>query len=489
MFTSNGLVKQLRQKQVQHQQPVYDFSSDSLQLTGAIKGYSFQPVYEPTTDSTFFAVRDSSSIKRLNAHNEISMGARVLDSNGEQVVFHRITALAADGRGNVFVADAPKGFPSRIRVLKALTGDVVPLRGSEPLGGQWTSLAYDTFADVLVAATHTALCHLPLYGSSASTSGPSSQASEWNTTPQLVAGSWNQMGSNDGIGSSAGFSSIFTVLIGAGWTRYIVEHSRTCSLRVMDASTAVHTLYHVSGMQHGEGAAILPWGVLAVYGYYDTKYGLAIIRGGTGFWPSSPILGAGSTTHQTLLPDLCTLLYNNTAGMVTEAVVEVRAAGGKNYVAHRAVLTAYSEYFRQLLAPNGGFADSGTCVVSLEDVDPASLTCLLGYMYTGRLQVAEPLLRPVLELAGRLLMPASCISQLQLRLLAQVTHGSVVTDLIWAKRHGLTALVGPLKFFLLSRSRGGMATPAGSVRLQELMELASACPDIAAELLEEALVG
>ncbi|GLC76039.1 Ankyrin repeat and BTB/POZ domain-containing protein 1 [Pleodorina starrii] len=77
-------------------------------------------------------------------------------------------------------------------------------------------------------------------------------------------------------------------------------------------------------------------------------------------------------------------------------------------------------YFRRLLDPAGGFADSGEAEVSLAEADPEAFGWLLAYMYTGELHMPYELLRPAADLAGRLLLPAECAADLQARLLAAV---------------------------------------------------------------------
>ncbi|GLC49736.1 Ankyrin repeat and BTB/POZ domain-containing protein 1 [Pleodorina starrii] len=119
-----------------------------------------------------------------------------------------------------------------------------------------------------------------------------------------------------------------------------------------------------------------------------------------------------------------------------------RRDGQRVFLAHRSALASRSEYFRRLLDPAGGFADSGEAEVSLAEADPEAFGWLLAYMYTGELHMPYELLRPAADLAGRLLLPAECAADLQARLLAAVvTPGSVVSELIWAARHDMTDLV------------------------------------------------
>ncbi|GLC42970.1 Ankyrin repeat and BTB/POZ domain-containing protein 1 [Pleodorina starrii] len=135
--------------------------------------------------------------------------------------------------------------------------------------------------------------------------------------------------------------------------------------------------------------------------------------------------------------------------VATAAAAAVEAAAARRpavppsvFLAHRSALASRSEYFRRLLDPAGGFADSGEAEVSLAEADPEAFGWLLAYMYTGELHMPYELLRPAADLAGRLLLPAECAADLQARLLAAVvTPGSVVSELIWAARHDMTDLV------------------------------------------------
>ncbi|GLC35074.1 Ankyrin repeat and BTB/POZ domain-containing protein 1 [Pleodorina starrii] len=160
-----------------------------------------------------------------------------------------------------------------------------------------------------------------------------------------------------------------------------------------------------------------------------------------------------------------------------DSAVTVRVGGDRFFVVHRAVMAARSEYFRRLLDPAGGFADSGKAKVDLEDADPEVFKWLLPLMYTGSSYMPDELLRPAAELAGRLLMPAECAAHLHARLLSTVTPGSVVAELIWAAQHDLAEVVTRLKAYLVRNRR--------EVVFDRLDELAARFPDLAASLVRE----
>ncbi|GLC45634.1 Ankyrin repeat and BTB/POZ domain-containing protein 1 [Pleodorina starrii] len=177
------------------------------------------------------------------------------------------------------------------------------------------------------------------------------------------------------------------------------------------------------------------------------------------------------------------------AATVTVTVNVGDGDGGRAFVVHRAVLTARSEYFKKRLLAAGEDSSRG-CVdaIRLPDADPEAFGFLLVYMYTGELVVPDVLLRPAVELAAQLRLPAECAAQLQARLLAGVTPGSVVSELVWAEQHGLTKLVTRLQEWLVQRRREVVAA-TGSPTAQNvgLSELISSHPELTAELVLQLL--
>jgi hypothetical protein len=481
----------------------FKLSEQRLPVAGALR-CAAHAIYEPTTNAIYY-VEGASAVMRLDAYNSINLVAGHLtdcafgDGRGASARFVSIHSLAADGKGHIFVADG--NGPSRIRVLRASTSEVFTVRGSSPGSYFWGSLSYDAVSDVLVAATFYAVCHLPMYGGST--------AGGWATSPRLVAGSWTQTGNALGPGASARFSAVTAVVAAAGGCLYIQDRG---SLRLMDCTETVSSVLSVNTVSYSEPrhAAILPGGELAASGYNVGSDCNAITIASTrgvdgGFSPSSAVLAGWCPAAPAApaavrnLPDLLLLADDGDdachgggggGGGVAAAVVRIRAADGQSFVAHRSVLVTRSEYLRQLLAPGGGFADSGTAEINLEDADPRAVALLLSYMYTGNLSVPEGLLRPVVELAGRLLMPEACTRPLQQALLAEVTPGSVVSELVWAERHALVQLVPQLKAYLLRNRREVVAAEAAEAREGStggMYELATECPAIAADLLLKSL--
>ncbi|GLC52307.1 Ankyrin repeat and BTB/POZ domain-containing protein 1 [Pleodorina starrii] len=198
-------------------------------------------------------------------------------------------------------------------------------------------------------------------------------------------------------------------------------------------------------------------------------YSVAIISGDSSFVPSSealaglrPLAPPAEVSARTALPDLLAVPTSgggegsdgdSGSSGARSPLVTVRVAGGKAFVAHRSVLAARSEYFKTQLAEGGVFRDMGAAEVTLEDAHPEAFGHLLSYLYTGTVAVPDELLRPTVELAGRLLLPADCSAQLTVQLLAAATPESVIGDLVWAVQHGMTELVQRLQAYLLRKRK------------------------------------
>ncbi|KXZ42447.1 hypothetical protein GPECTOR_145g738 [Gonium pectorale] len=106
----------------------------------------------------------------------------------------------------------------------------------------------------------------------------------------------------------------------------------------------------------------------------------------------------------------------------------------RSFPAHRAILAARCPYFRRLFA--GGFADSAAPRVELPGAELEALAAVLRHLYTGDPgELAEGLLRPVAELADRLLLP-ELRDHVAARLVRSVTPGTVVDAMLWADRAG-----------------------------------------------------
>ncbi len=153
--------------------------------------------------------------------------------------------------------------------------------------------------------------------------------------------------------------------------------------------------------------------------------------------PAMPGMGGigssmGSQCSHALAAHLGALL-DRQPDSTTDVEVE---AGGRVFAAHRSVLAARSPYLAQRLDPGSGFADSGGPRISIPDTSHEAFAVLLRYLHTDSVGHVPPeLLRPVGELADRLLLPGLC-EQVGRQLLLHVCPGNVVELLLWADRHG-----------------------------------------------------
>ncbi|KXZ54390.1 hypothetical protein GPECTOR_5g47 [Gonium pectorale] len=250
------------------------------------------PVYEPATDSVVFV--EGYALMRLGAVAGLPEagrnGVEVLAGNqvecdqedgvGPDARFLFVRGLAADGRGNVYVAEstcvrklslvlpeegraaetegrheaadqeeaalegrnADSGYGPETAEREEVEHEegvgmpaaggpfrrVTTLPGSEPPRDRWTAIAYDPASDTLFAATDTAVFRIPLRasissgGGGARGSGGSGGGSGGVSRPHmpvLLAGDPHLRGRQDGRGSDARFYSITAMLaapLGAG---------------------------------------------------------------------------------------------------------------------------------------------------------------------------------------------------------------------------------------------------------------------------------
>lgn len=96
----------------------------------------------------------------------------------------------------------------------------------------------------------------------------------------------------------------------------------------------------------------------------------------------------------------------------------------------------------------------------LPDADPDAFSHLLRHLYTGDLAFPAPLLRPLAELADRLLLPGLA-RVCQRRLLAGTGPGRVVEDMLWAHAMGFGELLAGLKDWYIQHQVGAGARWGG----------------------------
>ncbi|PNH02013.1 Kelch-like protein 29, partial [Tetrabaena socialis] len=195
-----------------------------------------------------------------------------------------------------------------------------------------------------------------------------------------------------------------------------------------------------------------------------------------------PPRGAAFATRQpapagppprTLPSDFGALLDRQPDGTADLTIV----VGGRTFHVHRLILSARSDYFRQLLG--GDFADSGTQQLTLPDADPDAFALLLLFLYTGAVDIPSAQAQAVAELADRLLLPE--LSQLaQAAVEASVSGATVVGLLLWAGARG------PAFSELLSRLKAWYVEHHEAVLEEEpdvVEQLAAASPRLVAELV------
>ncbi|PNH09484.1 Trishanku [Tetrabaena socialis] len=454
-------------------------------------------VLDPSSGCVFFA--EGNAVMRLSPSNVVSLaagskeqqsGSRV-DGVGEAARFTAIRALAADGRGG---ADVGTAAPQQASYT------VTTLVSSAPGHPEWRHLAYDSSADMLLAATYLALVSVPLPGSSGDGAGQ----------VRLLAGQWRQSGSNDGCGTAARFDSILGMLSGADHRIHVADYQH---LRRVDGHSTVSTVcsscftYSSSCLPTYYYMAILPSGQLAAAVATGATSGIVIIGGG--FAPSSQL--QGSPIRERVMKHLVAAPYGSSsasAGRTDSAsggvamvprrskrlrgsgdagsshsdsdkggssgIVVTVKVGDRAFAVHRSLLAERSEYFKQLF--EGSFADSGAAEVTLPDADPDAFAAILGFTYWGVLEVPYNLLRPAAELAERLLMPHIC-QRLTARLLVGCTPATAVSDLLWAERHNM-GVVGELKAFFVQHAKEVVEVAPAMVD-----QLAATSPQLAAQLI------
>ncbi|KAG2493269.1 hypothetical protein HYH03_008406 [Edaphochlamys debaryana] len=496
-------------------------------------GAAWRAAYDPSADCVFFA--EAASVCQLDASFSTSAVAAVCsvcsagDSNHAAAPtapitagtgnapgpsFRCISALAADGHGGVWILD-----DGIIRRLDTRSGRVASLRDARAPSGGWWSLAFDTSSGSLFVATDSALCRVRTEGGGF----------------ELLAGSWMQRGAVDGAGAAARFSQITALLPLPGTGRLLVADGP--DLRCVDMSVPAGGGGAGGGGGSG-GEAVVSMLARGCFGGLQARQ-MALLPSGelaAVTWPSSPALyllsgapipaaagdsvgssaaeagaegaGAVGVDMERFIGVLSAPADDAGAegvfcsggsdrssssdsegssggyGAAASWAVTVRV-GDQAFHAHCSVLAAGSEYFARLLAPGGGFAESGAAEVALPDADPTAFAHLLSYMYgtslglpcapSQLLAVPADLLRPTAALAGRMLMDG-VVEALTERLAAAACPATVLSDLIWADDHGMTDLVERLKAYALKNRR--------RVDLRDLGGLVERCPLLVTELLE-----
>ncbi|GLC42140.1 Ankyrin repeat and BTB/POZ domain-containing protein 1 [Pleodorina starrii] len=489
-----------------------------LKLAGASMRRATQTVYEPTRDSVYFVdgLFDC-TVMKLDRNNVVSVAAgsderltqpsKVRDGYGTSARFLTISALEPDGKGHIFVADG-----NVIRKMHVASGGVLTLANTRDAAvSNWVALAFNPATNILFAASSCAIYRVPTSNAraaavpAASGSGdgvpaPATTAAAAPSAPQLIAGQPGQEGYRDGCWNGALFRGILHLTFGPDGHLYVTElggRLRRVAPPLARATEAgggaadgggdgVVSTVLLGGLPVTTNAvAFLPTGELLACGVdaHEEDCVARIRLGFTAHTAAGTAAGAspqGGDDDANNLHDLIVPKVNDDGadgGGGGSAIVTVKV-GDRAFAAHRAVLSARSEYFRRLLEPGSGFAESGAAEVYMSEVDPEAFGWLLTCMYNGPVaRVPEALLRPVAVLAERLLLTSAAFrAQLRARLMAGVTAGNVVSELGWAYQHDMSDMVAQLLRFLVENRR---------VATQEVVgEVAARHPMLAAELVK-----
>ncbi|PNH02447.1 ARM REPEAT PROTEIN INTERACTING WITH ABF2 [Tetrabaena socialis] len=233
----------------------------------------------------------------------------------------------------------------------------------------------------------------------------------------------------DGRGPDARFTWIWGLVLDGEGAVWVMDRPNrgavTSAVRRVAADGTVKTVVlNVGG--RSPNLTILPNGCLAI----RHEHGLLVLDLGLKPQPiaAAPCPPAGPPPR-TLPGDYGALLDRQPDGTADVTIV----VGGRTFHAHRAVLCARSDYFRQRLG--GDFADGNAQQLTLPDADPDAFEVTLRFVYTGVADIPPAQAQAVAELADRLLLP-ELSQEAQAAVEASVSAGTVVGLLLWAEARG-----------------------------------------------------
>ncbi|KAG2447092.1 hypothetical protein HYH02_007841 [Chlamydomonas schloesseri] len=395
------------------------------------------------------------------------------------------TALAYDAQGDVLYAATPTQVHCMVMTGGSSSGSsfsmlnsssyadirsllVLPAMGGSLLVADrsrlvridaWSNTAVELYRDATYAAgttRFTSLVHLPAEGADGGGGVLAVfHAADGQSAPTAFRG--------PELNSSGGGAAAAATGTGGGSSRAAGAKALSALLRAPAAAA-------MRAVQNGSGGGSSPDNQCeGVKGAAD-KSGGDHGRGGGG--SSGGRIGSGDAPGMVTVR-LLRIDPNNTNPALPAA------ASSATFLAHRAVLEAHSDYFKQLLG-SGLWQDAAAQqeVVLAEVAEPDVFGTLLTFMYTGVLgELAAAQLRPATELAGRLLMPGAA-AQLRPRLLASVSPFSAVADLNWAWRHSLTEVADAVR----ERMERHAARVAAVTPPVQVAALAAAHPELMASL-------
>ncbi|PNH01139.1 ARM REPEAT PROTEIN INTERACTING WITH ABF2 [Tetrabaena socialis] len=436
------------------------------------------PVWDPFS-SAVYLVEGTTAVLRLDCDNTVSMVAGAVgeevdegvDGPGSAARFVELWALTSDGAGALYGADIGGGT-RKLQLPAEWWHAVAGPRGSMQLGGGGTAAPGAAAAAGQQAApvqVSTLPCE-PLRGGDSNvvfvpsvTSGSGSGSLVFsqidpspalyrlplgapNAQPLLLTAPAALKGRADGspvscisglAADGAGDVHIAVVIdedIEAGRAVNHPTHRATVFRRVARDGAVTSIDLRLTGIWGSP--AILPNGYLALCG---TEGALTVLDLGLPLPPGHAANRtaadadddcAGGPPPRTLPADLAALLDQQPDDTADVAVL----VGGRTFHAHRLILSARCDYFRQLLG--AGFAEGSARQLSLPDADPDAFAVVLRFVYTGTAaDIPAAQAQAVAELADRLLLPELCrLAAAQVG--AGVSAGTVVGLLLWAEARG-----------------------------------------------------
>ncbi|GLI63300.1 hypothetical protein VaNZ11_006207 [Volvox africanus] len=477
---------------------------------GELKPYTCQvalhrAVYDPYSKAVYFV--EGRALMRLGPDDVVSplAGHReqcgTLDGPGPMARFQLPQTLVSDGAGNLYVGD---GGAVRRVALPPLSQHGNRLQEDLLVNGQqqqqqqdamvttvyggpgsFVDVAYDLMNRRLFAATLYAVYHIPDDGrvpvrvsgserpiatspipGSGHSSGSGSGSSYGSLAPLASSSAAAMAGLGQSYigGGGGGFEGISGLIADSTGGLLIADRHQVFRLEPDGSSETVICLGKSDTSSGGLGCypAILHNGWMALCQYGRRRVlllQLGLRCGGGGFgtlpygrpawqWHHEGVVG--------LLADLASLLAFPDGSVDVEVSV-----GDRVFFCHRLILAMRCMYFRRLFA--GSFADSAARKVVLQDADPDAFEHLLRHFYTGDLGFPPDLLRPVAELADRLLLP-QVVHHVHRRLLAAVHPAGVVGDMLWAQQQGFAGLLAELKEWYLLHQAEVLSSAPDSVR-------------------------
>ncbi|KAG2488436.1 hypothetical protein HYH03_012943 [Edaphochlamys debaryana] len=468
---------------------LYEKFSDGARRRFQPIGDISNPVFVKSTGSVFFL--GGHAVYRLDDDNTVELVAGhptedgQLDGVGPAARLTHPTLLCANSAGSLYCVYSGADTGTNILVAKLdlpaawLAGTVgdAAWRGEEAEPGEQgmrvSTLPYTAPSDIaglawvpwggpdgsLVVATDTALYRLPL--------GEGDGA-----VGVLLALRDGQEGSADGWGEAVHLTSICGLTADGEENVIVVDVFRSDAADICQVASDVRL-----EEAYINAPAILPNGNLALCN--SGGMSVAVLDLGLKprpLLPSAPLAPAGGPPHRSLQADMGALLDAQPDG-TADLIIMV----GDRFHAHRAILSARSDYFKQRLVP-GHFVDGAAAEVNLPDADPDDFGVLLRYLYTGAADMPASLAPSVAELADRLLLPQLCLDA-QAVVLSSICAETVISSLLWAERFGgsFSGLLSDLKaWYLEHHEEVHTAAPKSLERL-------AASPGLMAELLMQVL--